>query len=246
MNVLKVFIFCLLASFLCSVETQAKIKPKIEVGYVDFEPFFYEGKDGGVEGIIYEKLNVIAEKAGYDVNSHVYPMKRLADFTKAGTLDMTILLKVVFKDNEVIASDKMLCEIELRNYSIGDKESIVNKEDLAGKRIGIFRGFTYGGWINYIKDPDNKVYYYEVSTHEQLFKMLELGRVDYVLDYRNPSEVALAGLDVKNLKYQVIKKLPVYMLVSNKSQVSSASKIVDDFNAAYAFFLDSGQMREID
>lgn len=245
MRVFRVFIFCVAASILCSSMVQAKIKPEIEVGWVDFEPFFYE-KDNEVRGTVFEKFNIIADKAGYKVNSKVYPMKRLREFTSTGVLDATVLLKVVFKDGEVIASDKMICQIQLRNYTIGKKGLIKVKEDLSGKRIGIYRGFTYGGWIDYIKDPDNNVDYYEVSSHKQLFKMLELGRVDYVLDYRNPSEVALDKMFIDDLKYEVITELPVYLLVSTKSKVLAAKKIIEDFDLAYAKLLKEGQMREID
>lgn len=245
MKMLKIFIICVAASFLYSTVVQAKIKPEIEVGWVDFEPFFYE-KDSVVTGTVLKKFNKIADKAGYRVRSKVYPMKRLREFTSSGVLDATVLLKVVFEEGEVVASDKMICQIQLRNYTIGQKGLIKVKEDLKGKRIGIYRGFTYGGWIDYIRNPENNVDYYEVSTHEQLFKMLELGRVDYVLDYRNPSEVALSKMLIEDLKYEIITELPVYLLVSNNSKVASAQKIVEDFDIAYAELLQSGVMREID
>lgn len=245
MSIFKTLIMCFLATIVYSVDVHAKAKAKIEVGFVDFEPFFYND-NGKVVGSIVEKFELISAEAGYEPSFHVYPMKRLADFTKNGLLDMTILLKVVFDDEDVVASNEMLCEIELRNYTIGNKELILKKEDLSGKRIGIFRGFTYGGWIDYIKDPQNNVDYYEVSTHEQLLRMLELGRVDYALDYRNPSEVALKNIKIKNLKHAKITCLPVYMLVSKKAANGVTSKIVADYNLAYAKLLDSGKMRVVD
>lgn len=241
MRLLLTVILSVVLSCFASLESQAKNLKEINVGTVEFVPYFYK-KDNEFHGPIMVKLNKIARKAGYKTVYHACPMKRLVELNKMGELDVIVLMKTVFNQNEVIPSDNMLCQIELRTYSIGDKDKIAKAEDLSGKRVGIFRGFSYGKWLNFMKDPNNNVDYYEVSTHKQLFKMLELGRIDYVLDYKSPAEFVLENMTIEDLNYQTVTVLPVYFQTSKTSKHVNAKKLIAELNKSYSYFLDSEKM----
>lgn len=242
MNTLLSRLFITVFSFILFSSSSGYAREALDVGMVDFPPFFCDQGDD-VTGLVVDKLKRIVNEAGYDMRYSVYPMKRVGEFAREGLLDFTVVLKAVFKEGEIMASDNTICKINLRHYSIGQKDSIRTVEDLKNKRIGIFRGFTYGGWINYIKDPANEIDYYEVTKHEQLFKMLELGRIDYVLDYRNPSDVVLANMEVPNLYYEDISVMPVYILVSVSSK-KNPKEILRRLNKAYNGLIASGEMND--
>lgn len=217
-------------------------KPELKAGLLDFAPCFYQEGDE-VKGFIVEKLRKILDRAGYDLTCAVYPMKRIRDFLNTGVFDFTTCLTDVFAEGEILATDYMIYKIRLMAYTKGKKDSILKKEDLSGKKIGIYRGFTYGGWINYIKDPANNVQYYEVSQHEQLFKMLDRGRIDYVMNYLAPSDVVLDNITIANLEHNEVMTHPVYMLVANDSSDKS-KEIIKNLNIAYAELIEEGQMIE--
>lgn len=224
--------------------THAFAENVMDFGFVEFEPYFYTNEKGESSGFILDKIIKISKAAGWNLNTKGYPMKRLAQLTKEGHVDMTVLLKVVFDENEVEFSERKITDITLRSYTIGNHPAIKYKEDLSGKSIGIFRGFTYGGWIDYIKNKDNHVKYYEVSTHLQLFNLLKYGRVDYVLDYKYPSNVALQKLDIPGLTYSDVKVMPIYFIVSNNNKRKNSKEIVREINAAYDSLIKMGQVTE--
>lgn len=215
----------------------------LELAMVEFAPCFYQDGDE-FKGFLLDKFRKITKHAGYEINVGVYPMTRIGSLMRDGDIDVTTVLNVVFEEGDVIASDKAFYHIKLRAYRLSPKQSIQKKEDLSGKRVGLFRGFTYNGWLSYIKDPKNKISYYEVGSHEQLFRMLELGRIDYVLDYRAPSEGALSRINMNNVYYDEISIMPVHILVSNSTRVARPAEIIDNINKAYAELLESKQMVE--
>lgn len=233
-NVIKKICFLVLFTFLSVQWMQhAYARKTLNFGYLEFRPFFYTDENGDPKGPIIDKIIKIADRAGYDVTVKGYPMKRLTQYIKEGKLDFTVLLKVVFEKDDILASDRRIVKINLRTYTIGDQPPIIKKEDLSGKKIGIFRGFSYGGWLDYIKDENNVVNYHEVSTHEQLFRILELGRVDYILNYKQPSDSIIKKLKIKNLKYNDITVMPVYLLVSTRTLKGDVAEITKRLNDAY-------------
>lgn len=215
----------------------------LNFGYIEFKPFFYTTEDGEAEGPTIDKIIKIANRAGYDVIVKGYPMKRLTQYIKSGDLDFTVTLKSVFNDEDIYASNRKIVNISLRAYTIGQQPPIVKKEELSGKRIGVFRGFNYGGWINYIKDEKNIVNYHEVSTHEQLFRILELDRVDYILDYMKPSSSVIEKLEIRDLNYNDVVVMPVHMLVSKKTSVGNPAEIIDKLNKAYEELIAEGSVQ---
>lgn len=238
-----IVLFTLLILGLFSLNNNTYANQTLELAMVEFAPCFY--KDGDeFKGYVLEKFMKIMKKAGYDINCGLYPMGRIAGLVRDGQIDITTVLRVVFEDDDIVASEKALYHIKLRSYKLASTQSIQNKEDLKGKRVGLFRGFTYNGLLDYIKDPKNNVQYYEVGSHKQLFQMLALGRLDYVLDYRAPSEGALESLGMKDIYYDELFSQPVHMLVSKSTTVANPYKIVANINKAYAELLKSKQMVE--
>ncbi len=110
----------------------------------------------------------------------------------------------------------VIAELVLRAYSRGKKPAIFKREDLSGKTIIIMRGYSYGGWINYIEDPKNRVFHIKANKHEAAFNMLLAGRADYLLDYKDPSEKALQKIKIPDLSFNQISAFPCYFVVSKK------------------------------
>lgn len=213
---------------------------EIDVGVVEFLPYFYK-KDGRLQGTVIEKFDRIAVEAGYKTNYKLCPMKRLVELNKQGELDVILLLTSVFNKDDILVSDERLCEIELMSFT-KSKETVSRLEDLKGKRIGMFRGFCFGGLIDFINNQDNQIDCYEVSTHEQLFKMLELNRVDYVINYRRPSEFVLKDVNIANLNSATIKKFQGHMLVSTKAKNADPQKLMIALNTAYKKLLTANEL----
>lgn len=211
--------------FLVFFLVNSLLASELELSFLDFPPYFSSDKNGKAVGYIIDYVRDITSEMNVTMKAKELPMKRIVSEVKRGKSQSTVLLQNVFKQNEVYRSKKPILTIHLRSYYIGDKAPIKKKEDLSGKKIGIFRGFTYWGWINYIKDPKNNVKYFEVTSHVQLLKLLKMGRVDYALDYKAPIGEALKKFPFPELKYESNFKAPVWFFLSKEYSKDKFDKV---------------------
>ncbi len=211
----------------------------VEIGYIEFPPVFSTNAQGEAEGFLIDLADQVLTRAGYEWSARSFPTKRMAKELAEGGIDLWIGLSTLpeFKDTTLIGKHKV-AQISLRAYVIGEKPPIASKEDLSGKNVLIMRGYSYGGWVNFIKDPASKVKFTETDSHETAFKMLKAGRADYLLDYRGPSEKALKAVDVPNLNFNEISSFGAYFVVSQKTP--DAQKLLDDMETAYEALLKEG------
>ncbi len=119
-------------------------------------------------------------------------------------------------DEKVLVSEFPPVQIELRSYFLGDKPAITTKEDLSGKKVSIIRGFTYGGLINYILEPQNQVRYQEIKSFDQAVRLLQNQRVDYHLDYRQTGDEFVAQNRLPNLRQSTLFRVDLYFMVSRQ------------------------------
>ena len=190
---------------------------KLILGYIEFPPFTYTADTGEAKGILIDLAANVFPKAGYEFRAVSYPVKRLVKNIINGGVDIWMGLKTLpeLKDT-TYAGNMILAKLVLNAYTVKKNPPILKKEDLYGCSIIILRGYSYGGWINYIENSENKVRYTQFDNHEAAFRMLKSGRVDYLLDYEQPSEKALNKFKINNLIYNQISALPCYFIVSKK------------------------------
>ena len=105
-------------------------------------------------------------------------------------------------------------------------------------------GFSYGGWINFIQDPANRMEVETAKSHASAFAMLEGGRADYLLNYDEPARAdGLVKNPVANLHSDVLDIVRMYFVISktypNAEQVLKRLESVyqtmrkEDVNRAY-------------
>lgn len=212
----------------------------VEMGCIEFPPVFFTNSQGKAEGYLIDLAEMVMAKAGYGLNARSFPTKRMAKELVDGGIDLWIGLSTLpqFKDTTLIGASEV-ARISLRAYTVGGKTPITKKEDLIGKSVLIIRGFSYGGWITFIKDPANQVRYMEIDSHDAGFRMLKAGRADYFLDYRSPAENALKSLTVPDLAFNEISAFGAYFVVSKKAP--DAEKLLADMEAAYAELVKEGK-----
>lgn len=211
----------------------------LRLGYIEFPPYTYTTETGEPAGILIDLAKKVYPEAGLDFTATSYPVRRLANYIGSGDLDIWMGLKTLpeFEGKTYIGKAE-IAELVLLSYSRGSKPPILKKEDLSGKSVIIMRGYSYGGWINYIEDPANKVNFINANKHEAAFKMLLAGRADYLLDYKDPSEKALETVKIHDLSFNQISSFPCYFVVSQK--LKDGQKIVDRLDKAYEKLKKSG------
>jgi len=152
-------------------------------------------------------------------------------FLSRGQIDVWLGLAPVVTNNQVLVGNSTVSELTLQAYSVGNKPAIINKDDLEHKSIIIIRGYTYGGWIEYIKKPNNQISFVETTSHESGLNMLKLGRGDYLLDYKAPVEYTLRTLEMSKVTVNYLSTFPVKFTVSR--QHPKAQQLLDNLEASH-------------
>ena len=217
-------------SFLACFPTQAT--ERINVGYIEFPPAYYTDTNGKARGYLMEKVEKILKESDLNWHSQAYPTKRMVSLLVEGKIDLWVGLSTLPKfKNATLVSETLIDNIELRAYRRNEQSDIRAQSDLINTRLAIIRGHSYGGWVKFIKNKVNNINYIETNSSKSAFKLLEKGRVDYVLEYKGPSVQFLQTHTIPNLTYNTVSSFAVKFVVSKKSQ--NASELLHALESAY-------------
>lgn len=205
---------------------------QIIVGYIEFPPVFSTGREGLPKGILIDLGRRVLKQAGLTGIFKSYPTKRMSRYLAAGEIHLWMGLSTLpeFNDTTYIGASTLL-SIELRAYTIKGAPPIKTKDDLNGKSILVMRGYSYGGWINHIEDPVNKIISHKFDTHVSAFQTLSRGKFDYLLDYRLPSDEVLKQFKLDNLTSNIISSFDAKFVVSKKAP--DAKKLLKKLEATF-------------
>lgn len=227
----KSLIFSILLSLLFSSNNHAAKPSPIEFGMFDMPPF-YTVKDGRpTGGICYDIMIQMLEKAKLPYETRVYPAPRLYANLVNGKTQVFIGIKnaPVYKD-KVLYGQTPVSNAELGVYSIA-APSVKTSKDLIGKSVIVVRGYAYGGLIDFLKDPRNKIQLMDTTTHQSALKMLEGKRGEYLLDYTATINEILKFSPNPKLKLSVLSNIPLYLIVSKSTP--QAQKLLDKLMTAF-------------
>ncbi|MBF0203167.1 MAG: transporter substrate-binding domain-containing protein, partial [Desulfamplus sp.] len=173
--------------------TQTPVTQEIKVGGFNFEPFYVVEDGKEPSGLLVDYIKAALTKSNmssYSVEG--YPPKRLYMYLAEGDVDLCLGVKgVPALEGNVIYSNEKITDIDLRLYYRQETMVLKSKEELRGKRILTIRGYSYGGFIKYLANPENNIVMDVTNGHELAFKKLQAKRADYVLDYSFPSDETL-------------------------------------------------------
>ena len=216
--------------------------PIIELSTYEHNP--YIGQHLAGKGAIHEIVEQAFDASGYRIESKFYPFVRAMKLTKAGS---SVAVFPISYDGELEAdmyfSDPLPGE---RLGMLHKKTSIQATYEPRGKYIGVLRGrFSDFNRMD-IKTAGAK--FYQVSSNEDLLKMLYVGRVDYVLI----DKFTAADLMVDKLPYMIgkldfvkdtIKPVNFYVGFSKKNTSSKA--LVAAFNQGLKKITVNGTLNNI-
>lgn len=226
--------------------THAQQKQTVKMGYIEFTPVFWTDADGVAQGLLVDLARTVVPAAGYNLELESLPVKRMANSLIRGEIDLWAGLKTLegFQEN-TYSGDSRLLQICLNAYALEEQPPISKKEDLNGKMIIGLRGFSYGGWVTYLKDPANEINFIEVDTHESGLKVLErnnkAGSKCYLLDYAQPVDKALRAYPVENLTSNPINCLDAYFVVSKKTP--NAKALLENLEKTYKELKKKGEIK---
>lgn len=228
-----------IAIFLLSAPLQAE---EIRAGIMIFPPYFFQNENKKPDGIYLKVMEETLRNANLEYSIDIYPAKRLYLNLGNGKTHLYLGIKGVPEyDDKVLYSTTKVSEINMRVYTNDNIPLPLKKEDLNNHRISIIRGYSYGGLINYFKDPKNNIDVASTAEHLSSFKMLKNKRVDYVINYQHPSEEVLEDLEIPSIKYTDFHSINAYFIVSKFTP--NAAEVLDKIEKSYLELLESGKIK---
>jgi polar amino acid transport system substrate-binding protein len=159
---------------------------------------------------------VLFAKAGIPWHGKAYPAARMFEHLRNGSAEFSMLVKAPALRDCCLVSQKPVASTDLRIYRRAETPPVRAREELAGKSVITILGYSYGGLLSFIDDKKNGIVNNVAETHESAFAMLERGRADYLIDYTGPATEVLAGRSSKNMKFDVLDRLEIYLVLSRK------------------------------
>lgn len=201
-------------------------------GYMEFPPHYYTGPTGQAEGYLIDLIHELASSSGYQVKPILLPPKRAVRMVAAGEVDLWFGLPniAIYKDR-VLISKHPIEQLNLRVYSPKPIPDFQGKDQLVGKSIVVMRGYTYGGFINFLNDPLNKISLFKVSDHHQGLRVLVGRNMDYLIDYQRTVDRVMHKANVPPLYSRELSSIDVYLTVFRGLQ--DAKKIMANLEGAY-------------
>lgn len=154
------------------------------------------------------------ERAGIPWRANSYPAKRMFSYLQDGTAQFSMLVKAPALSECCLLSRKPVATAEIRVFHHADKAPIRKRDDLIGKSVITILGYSYGGLRAYIADEHHRVANSAAPTHATAFRMLVLGRADYVIDYAGPAAEVLAAEPLADVRSEVIDRQDVYLVLA--------------------------------
>ena len=234
----------LLFALTCWLSQVGHSYASVKVGITPFPPYYSVTASGEPKGVYLEVLTKTLQAAGLNYEVESYPPKRLYNNLSNGKTDVFIGLKgsPIYHDH-VIYSDTQVTRLFLRVYATGKTPLPASKEDLSGHSLGVIRGYSYGGLIRYLNDPINNIDVRSIGDHESSFRMLQKKRIDYLLNYKHPSERVLADMSFENAKYTNLLETNVYFIVSKATP--GAEQLLQILEDTYQQLKDQGEFDTI-
>ncbi len=238
-NIIYYIIFTLVTGVLVTPAFSQTLK----IGYVEFPPMTYTDQNGQPAGFIMDIAAKSLKKAGFEWTAVSLPAKRMAKSLATGQIQLWVgLATMPHFDGTTHVGKTVVEKLILRAYTIGNSPPIRNKQDLQGKTILLLRGYSYGGWSTFIKNPANKIQYLELDSHEKAFNRLEKlsKRIPntYLLDYKHPSDIILRKQNLPDIQFNQISSLDMHFVVTRK--MDGAKGVLDRIETAFQQLSESG------
>lgn len=208
--------FCL-GLWLAACATATAAEP-VKVGCVDFPPLTFTNADGAADGSAIALLTAILDRAGLPwETSKCLPGARLMANLRDGSAHVAMLIHHPDIAQSVLYGSLPMAYLDLEAYRLDRTPPLGGLGALRGKRVILLRGYGYGGWVDFFKDPANDLRISYADSHQAAFRMLLSAHGDYVVDYREPARQALEETPMPDVRREVLTRLETYFLVSKKA-----------------------------
>ncbi len=213
----------------------------LKVGYFDFPGLTVTDATGKPGGLVNEITIKTLENTDINYTIKQYPAARFYEYLSEGKIHLFNGVSTIpIVKQSTISSDIPLFTLEMRIYHTKDKKTVRQKEALTGHSVILVRGFTYKDWGAWVKDPANKVEFYETDSHEAAFAMLKRQRGDYLLNYKHIDRNILKEVKIDDLHIEPLFRWECSFNISRNTP--GAAQLLKKLEKSYQELIRTGKL----
>jgi polar amino acid transport system substrate-binding protein len=221
----------------------AECKIPVITGANNWYPYAYLDENNIHKGIGYDVVKLIFSDLKIPVEYRLdLPWIRAIKEVNQGNIDILVANYWTEQRTKNLIMTREIAHENLNVFTLKAKPFVFNEwQDLKNKRGAKPRGMALG---KAFKQYSNNINLIEVNTHKQIFKMLNRGRVDYVLLAQYSAQPYLEKKENENVMMQ---STPVntYSVRISFSKNSSCLQLFDQFEVALAKRIKDGSVAKI-
>jgi len=216
----------------------------LRVAYMEFPPVTYQNAFGEPEGEMVGTTRKVAKEAGYELEFLYLPVSRAYLYLKKGSVDFALgLTEVPALKGAVIDSEINLVSVVLSAWYREDQAPVTDINDFRDQVVILINGFTYGGLRSWLERQDD-IRITNAPNHRSAIDMLNRGRGDYLLDYRDPVREELMSFSAARIQETEIRTRTGAWLFS--AAIPEAQTLQAEFDAAYHRLAERGELPPAD
>ncbi len=205
-------------------------KPVLRGAYVEFPPLTYSNPSGDPSGAVIDRVEALANSAGYRVRWEGLPLGRVHLYLKTGKIDLWPgAMGIPYLQPWVLEADVLSGSIRLAAYHHPDQKPVDSIEDLRGKKLILLRNYTYLGVLDDVINADSTSINYAPNVRSAI-QMLQHGRGEYLISFERPVDYSLANGIFPELVQSPIFERDIGLVFSSANL--QAPKLVDQFQEA--------------
>lgn len=206
---------------------------------VEFPPLHYADSKGQAVGAAVDVVSEVLKKTGHSFEITVMPWTRAISFCREGVADAMFTVYQL-PDLQAILdfSSEIFIPHVISIYTTKsrNKNFSGNPADLATGTIGTVNAISYGERFDKLKD---RLKLERVESLDLNFKMLNAGRIDYVVSNRYSAEFSIRSLGIEASIFELHPPIDVLFSYFAFSKKSQSKNILPQFDKALQEFKKS-------
>lgn len=239
----RLLLVCLLGAGISfqAFAVEAEASPAtLRIAYVEFPPYTYRNSEGEAAGSVIEITRKVVAEAGYRPHFIHLPVSRAYLYLGSGEVDVWPgLSRIPALHDDVLESWSSPMPVHLSAWYLAPTPPLENFQQLDGKRVIVFSGYTYRGLAEWLERRD-QVQVTQAPNHRAGVDMLKRGRGDYLLDYREPVREILELPGDRDIRESRVRSRHVAWLFSLANP--RAAVLREAFDDAYLRLLERGEV----
>lgn len=204
----------------CAFRSVSYSSSQFHVGYFLFPPYSANSDEGAAIGSWPDYIRKLLGHSGIPYTEAIYPAKRLASRLFSGEVDLTIVAdNILLKAGEerITFLPKPLTTLTSGLASL-KTSPVYSIDSLRGKKLGVNRGYSYGGLIHELMKPERQLELWPSDSELQLMKLIVGKRLEAAMIYESMLRQNHGNIDTRKLHFESLSSTDFFVTLNKHTE----------------------------